>query len=110
MVLRIEPQQVRIALGDDGIARVAETRVTLDSILDSYFNGASAETIAGQFPSVPLADVYGVIGYYLAHRSEVDAYLDERDKLKATVRAEAERKHSPAGVRDRLLARRGKPC
>lgn len=59
-----------------------------------------------QYPSLQLADVYSVIGYYLKHKAEVDAYLVERQHRAAEVRQEAERRFNPTGIRDRLLARR----
>lgn len=54
-----------------------------------------------------LADVYAVITYYLRHRSDVDAYLQERRARGQAIRREIEA-HSPqTGLRERLLARRG---
>jgi hypothetical protein len=47
-----------------------------------------------------------VITYYLWHRAEVDAYLNERRALADKVRQENETRYSPVGVRERLLARR----
>jgi hypothetical protein len=41
----------------------------------------TAEEIAQQYPTVPLVDVYSVITYYLRHKPEVDAYLNEREVL-----------------------------
>jgi hypothetical protein len=34
-----------------------------------------------QFPTLDLADVYAVIGYYLRHRADVDAYVERRVHL-----------------------------
>jgi uncharacterized protein (DUF433 family) len=59
----------------DGVMRVSGTRVTLDSLLAAFNEGATAEEIAQQYPSVSLGDVYQVIGYYLGHSSELDTYL-----------------------------------
>jgi len=55
-----------------GVVRVGHTRVTLDTIVMAFTEGATAEEIAQQYPSLQLADIYSVIGYYLRHRSEVD--------------------------------------
>ena len=39
--------------------------------------GWSPETIAGEcFPKLTLEQVYGAIAYSLAHRADIDAYLE----------------------------------
>ncbi|MEO0869309.1 MAG: DUF433 domain-containing protein, partial [Cyanobacteria bacterium J06642_11] len=43
--------------------------------------GATAEEIVEQYPSLQLADVYSVISYYLRRKTEVDAYLKIRQSL-----------------------------
>jgi uncharacterized protein (DUF433 family) len=53
------------------------SRVSLDSIVYAFLNGQTAESIAQSFPVLSLEQVYGAITYYLAHRSEIDAYLSE---------------------------------
>ena len=58
--------------------------------------------------SLDLADVYAVIAYYLRRRADVDAYLEARRSQIAEVRAENERRFDPHGIRDRLIARRGR--
>jgi len=91
----------------DGVIRVAGTRVTLDTLVDTFLTGASPQEIAQDFPVLQLDDVYAVVTYYLRHRSEVHAYLRERRARARGIRAEIEA-HSPqSGLRDRLLARLG---
>jgi len=63
----------------DGAYRVAGTRVSLDSVVYGFLEGQTAETIAQNFPALTLEQVYGAIAYYLAHRSEIDAYLRQAD-------------------------------
>lgn len=110
MGLVIEPTQpVPLAAGSDGVIRVAGTRVTLDTVAYAFEHGATAEEIVQQYPSLPLAEVYSVLGYVLSHRAEVEAYLAERAQHRATVRAEAERRFNPTGIRARLVARRRPP-
>jgi uncharacterized protein (DUF433 family) len=99
-------ERVPIQIDTDGVIRVGGTRVALDTVVAAFDAGATAEEISQQYPSVTLADVYSVIGYYLRHQSEVRAYLAERQKEAAQVREETERRFDPASVRDRLLARR----
>lgn len=57
---------------------IAQSRVSLDSIVYAFLNGQSAESIAQSFPVLTLERVYGAITYYLANRSEIDAYLSAR--------------------------------
>lgn len=90
----------------DGTVRVGTTRVTLDTIVAAFSEGLTAEEIAQQYPAVSLADVYATVAYYLRHQDEVKAYLAERAERAATLRTEAEARSSPAGFRERLLARR----
>jgi uncharacterized protein (DUF433 family) len=75
----------------EGIYRVAGTRVSLDSIAYAFVSGESAESIAQSFPVLSLEQVYGAITFYLAHRNEVDRYLEAQsadfDAKRAAARA-----------------------
>ncbi len=53
------------------------TRISLDSVVYSFLNGDSPESIAQNFPLLSLEQVYGGITFYLANRELVDAYLAE---------------------------------
>ena len=100
-----QTQPVPLALGADGAIRVAGTRVTLDTIAHAFERGATAEEIVHQYPALPLAEVYSVLGYLLRHRSEVLAYLAGRTERRAAVRQENESRFDAKGIRARLLAR-----
>ncbi|MEW6365918.1 MAG: DUF433 domain-containing protein [Acidobacteriota bacterium] len=89
-----------------GVIRVAGTRVTLDTVISVFNAGATPEEIAQRYPTLQLADVYAVIGYYLHHRSEVDTYLHERERQADAIQKENEARFNPSGLRERLLARR----
>lgn len=71
-----------------------------------FLEGATAEELAQQYPSVSLADVYYTIGYYLHRRDEVEAYLRRREVQAEQVRRQNETRFDPGGIRERLLARR----
>jgi uncharacterized protein (DUF433 family) len=58
-----------------GTWRIAGTRVSLDSVIHSFWEGATPEEICQDFPSLSLAQVYEAIAYYLKQRDKVDAYL-----------------------------------
>lgn len=103
MVLLAEP--LPLVADTDGVVRVAKTRVTLDTVVAAFQDGLTAEEIAEQYPSLPLGQVYAVIGYYLDHQVDVDAYLAARERRVNEVRQANERLFSPEGVRSRLLAR-----
>jgi len=96
---------VPIETDADGVVRVSKTRVTLDTVVAAFREGATPEEIAQQYPSVPLGDIYSVIGYYLRRRAEVEAYLHQRQQLVQEVRKENESRFNPIGIRERLVAR-----
>lgn len=81
-------------------------RVILGIGCTAFTEGATAEEIAQQYPSLSLADVYSVIGYYLRRRSDVEVYLRQRRQVAHKTRKDNESLFDPSGVRDRLLARR----
>jgi uncharacterized protein (DUF433 family) len=98
-------QSVPLTVDSDGVARVAQTRVTLDTVVAAFLEGATAEEIAQQYPSLGLADIYAVISYYLGQRADVEEHLRERQPVVTQVRKENEARFDSAGVRARLLAR-----
>ena len=61
-----------------GVYVLVGTRVSLDSVVSAFVSGQSAETIAQAFPVLNLEQVYGAIAFYLAHRADVDRYLEHR--------------------------------
>ncbi|MBN1814903.1 MAG: DUF433 domain-containing protein [Anaerolineae bacterium] len=105
-VLLIETEPVPLEKDADGVVRVDGTRVTLDTIVAAFEEGATAEEIVYQYPSLDLAAVYSVVGYYLQHRQDVEAYLLWRRQERERVREQNQAKVDSRGIRDRLLARR----
>lgn len=66
--------------GEPRIAyRVADTRISLDSVIINWLNGESPESIVENFDTLTLELVYGSLAYYLANREEVDEYLRQGD-------------------------------
>jgi uncharacterized protein (DUF433 family) len=102
--LTMEP--IPLVAGADGVMRVRGTRVTLETILAAFAEGATAEEIAQQYPSISLADAYQVIGYYLRHSSELEPYLQRRRQNIRETRISNESRWPPDGIHDRLIARR----
>ena len=106
MALVNTTEQMPIVIDQDGVIRIGGTRVTLDTIVSLFEQGATAEEITQRFSSLDLADVYFAIGYYLRHRTEVEDYLQKRQQRAKEVRQQNEARYDPHGLRDRLLARR----
>jgi uncharacterized protein (DUF433 family) len=92
-----------VQVDDQGVLRVANTRVMLDSVVAAFEQGHSPETIQQQFPELSLEEVYGASTYYLAHYDEVQAYLQRQETLWKTLQAEAERRSSAVVKRLRAL-------
>lgn len=107
MTLVVMAAPVPLKTDADGVVRVGKTRVTLDTVVKVFQNGATAEEIAYRYPSLNLADVYAVISYYLNHQHEVDVYLQQRQEQALQVRKKNEARFDPQGLRDRLIARQG---
>lgn len=90
----------------DGAYRVAGTRVSFDSIIYTFGEGATPEGIAQAYPTLNLAAIYSVIGYYLQNRVELEQYLEQRKVQREEVKKEIEARFNPHGLRERLLSRK----
>ncbi len=108
MTLLTKTDKIPMAADGDGVIRIGGTRVTLDTVVSAFNQGATAEEIVQRYSSLDLGDVYGVISYYLRHRSEIENYLRERKKESKDVREQNESRYDPSGIRDRLMARGNK--
>ena len=108
MTLAIPLETAPIETDAQGVVRVAKTRVTLDTVVTAFLEGCTPEEIKEQYPSLQLADIYLVIGYYLRHQDEVHNYLAERQRQSDLIRQETEQRFNPVGIRDRLLARQNR--
>jgi uncharacterized protein (DUF433 family) len=105
MALALTADPLPLKADRDGVLRVAGTRVTLDTVVEAFNAGATPEEIVLRYDPLPLEDVYSVLGYYLRHRAEFDAYLAERRRRGDGRQAEAEARMPWSQVRARLLAR-----
>jgi uncharacterized protein (DUF433 family) len=91
-----------LRLDQNGTLYVGETRVPLDTVVGVHGMGASPEEIVRRYDTLRLSDVYAVIGYYLEHREEVEAYLSERRRLAAEVRSENQARFPTDGKRQQF--------
>jgi uncharacterized protein (DUF433 family) len=106
MTLAIVAESAPLQANEDGVFLVGKTRVTLDTVIAVFNQGATAEEIVYRYPSLNLADVYATIAFYLNHQSEVESYLQQRRQKSQEIRAMNQARFDPQGLRDRLLARR----
>ena len=108
MAFLIESQPIPLEVDANGVVLVGGSRITLDTIVAAFSQGATAEEITHQYPSLHLADVYAVIAYYLRQCEAVESYLQHRQKDADNIRKQNESRFDPNGGRNRLLARRAK--
>jgi uncharacterized protein (DUF433 family) len=103
--LQADPLPLRAHEGDT--LRIGETRVSLDTLVFEYENGATPEEIVSAYPTLQLADVYAVIAWYLRHQDGIKEYLSKRQAKAAELRRQIEgRQPGRAELRAKLLARR----
>lgn len=72
---------------------VADTRVSLDSVVYAFLRGESPEGVAESFPALSLEQIFGALTFYLANREAVDQYLLEGKQQFELLREEARRKN-----------------
>jgi len=103
-------QTLPLRLTEDGTIRIADSRVSLDSVVQHYRLGASAEQIAQKFPALDLADIYAAITYYLNHEETVEEYLRQQeakgDEIQKKIESDPQYQKKSIELRARLLARR----
>ena len=93
---------VRLA---EGVLKVGDSRVSLDSIIYAFNDGNDAAEIQQDFNSLSLAQVHAAIAYYLHNKADIDQYLQRREEESDRLRE----KYSTPGLREQLEARLGKP-
>ncbi len=96
---------VPLRMDEHGTVRIGSTRVTLETLIGAFQQGATPEDIHDSFSTVSVADAYAVIAFYLHNRDVVEAYIRQQDEAAAAVRGEIEVRLDASGLRARLLAR-----
>ena len=104
--MEIVADSVPMAVDENGIVRIAGTRVTLDTIIGAYNRGDTPEEIFEGFPSISMADIHSVIAYYLRHQEDVDRYLAENDREAEEQRRLYEAEYGKQPTRAELEGRR----
>ncbi|MBI5961370.1 MAG: DUF433 domain-containing protein [Chloroflexi bacterium] len=104
------PAAINVPLRTDerGKIRVGDTRVLLELVIHAFQQGETAEGIIDSYPTLKLADVYAVLAYYLTHRSDVDAYVQQAEAAAQRIQREVEASYPPETLilRARLRALR----
>ncbi|HEX7180759.1 MAG TPA: DUF433 domain-containing protein [Thermoanaerobaculia bacterium] len=106
MDIKLQTEAPPLRRDETGALRVGQSHVLLELVIHAFQDGATPETIAQRYPTASLADIYGVIAYYLPHRGEIEAYLAEREQRAKNVRQRIESHQGDvADLRSRLPAR-----
>ena len=84
----------------NGGFRIGASRVSLESVILPFLEGASPESLVDEFPTLSLEQIYGAITYYFAHRAAVDEYLRETERL--WKKARKSQPPLPVALRERL--------
>lgn len=94
---------------EDGTIRVTGSRVPIDSILYHFKLGSVPEQIVYMFEGLRLADIYGVIAYYLSHQDTVEEYLRDQeakdDEFMQRLESDPDYQRERREFRERLMAR-----
>ncbi len=98
-------QTAPLTLWEDGSIRIGSSRVTLDSVVHEFIQGATAEQIQDDYPGLSLREIYGAISYYLEHEDRVSEYLRRREEEAQKVRAEIEERTRAEALRRRVRKR-----
>src|SRR5205085_10634715 len=83
----------------DGLPRIEGTRITVNLIAREVVRERrTPEEVLIAHPHLTLAQIHAALAYYFDHRAEVDAALQDADKLEADLRARFPSRLSPAPV------------
>ncbi len=102
----ISTSEVKLTKTEAGVLRIGNSRVSLDTVIIAFSQGATPEQIVEDYDSLELSEVYAVISYYLQNRDEVEDYLAKRKVQRRKLRRQIESRCNPQGIREKLLARR----
>ena len=106
MSVVVSTSEIKLTKTESGVLRVGNSRVSLDTVIIAFGQGATPEQIVEDYDSLELSEVYAVLSYYLQNREEVENYLTQRKVEREKLRREIESRSNPQGIREKLLARR----
>ena len=73
----------------EGVYRVGDTRVSLDSLVYLFREGVSVESMVESYPALTMEEVHGALAFYLANESEIDAYLADGEGISESQHAQS---------------------
>ena len=103
LIVGIIPKPVRVV---EGVFKVGDSRVSLDSVVYAFNDGNDAAEIQRQYDSLSLAHVHAAIAYYLHNKAAIDAYLGKREIEREQQWREHEAQFPPKITRAMLLKRK----
>src|SRR5262245_47745823 len=107
MVVALATESPPLRQDESGALRIGNSRVLLEIVIHAFRDGVTAEDICRQYPTVSLGEVYAVIGYYLRHERDIEAYLESREAAAAAVEERISSQQADLSeIRARLMARR----
>jgi uncharacterized protein (DUF433 family) len=86
---------VPLETDSDGVLRVANTRVTLSTLIAFYNAGQTPQQLHEAFPTVSLTAIYTIIAYYLSNRDAVDDYMRQIEIEAEAIRRKIEASYTP---------------
>jgi len=102
-------QAVPLSVTEDGTIRIANTRISLESVLHHYEQGATAEEVVLRFSALRLADVHSCLAYYLNHKEKVHEYMTRQQQraeaLQERISADPAQQRGLAQMRERIRNR-----
>ena len=106
MSVIVSTSEIKLTKTEAGVLRIGDSRVSLDTVIIAFGQGATPEQIVEDYDSLELGEVYAVISYYLQNRDEVETYLARRKVERERLRRQIESRSNPNGIREKLLSRR----
>ena len=106
MISSVSTSEIKLTETEGGVLRIGDTRVSLDSVIIAFNQGATPEQIVYDYDTLTLPEVYAAISYYLQNRETVESYLAKRAKQNEALREANDARFGHRGIREKLLARR----
>jgi uncharacterized protein (DUF433 family) len=98
-------QVVPLTQLDDGTIMITGTGVPLETVVARHNLGETPMEIHEGYPTIDLAVVHLVIAYYLSHKAECDAYVEQQRQRTEAARARLEGRPGAAERLNDLRAR-----
>ena len=92
---------------NDGWVHVVGHRIGIENLVYLYSQGYSPEMLAGEYPTLSLAEIHKTLAFYLENRQSVDEYITSCNHEIEKRRAVAPPNPSLEELRQRSEASRG---